>query len=831
MASFSIGACGNSDEEEIQKAKLSEGCLINSDCRAPLACAFRRCHTACETTRDCVAPQLCVASDKPFSVCQLEDERQCTYHSECAGSQLCGVDGNCRDQCATSRDCLRDQVCTQGTCAEPSELLNGSLPPSPAATAVGGQVCTYNSECPGDLVCRAGVCGKECLDTKDCAPGYRCNAQNRCESPLQGSAGAGNLASGGSAGSGGGGMSGGNQNAGGSPLTSDGAGGMSAATGGSTATGGSGGAGPEVCPGAGWTRPCQACADGPVGVQACEQNQAGFAWGACIGGQASEACDGKDNDCDGTPDNGVGFECILGQTAQCSPGGNCASIQGSKSCIVVGNLCKYGACAAGLEICNGEDDDCNGTKDDGAGMTCILGSSPSACTISKNNCSQPGIPSCDAACHLKCAPAAEICDGIDNDCEGTIDVVPNGIQCKKDSTEPCMVQACNMTLTGSRTCSSGCAWGSCVVADACNDLDDSCDGRIDEGYKYVAGVSGVLLAGTYNNTGVASVLDGNTVWVGWTDAALGSDKLRVGKFDVATGSPQSLIADAGVGLSFGNYNPASGVKIGNDVWFAVMGANTTQIWVARASGGSPGVAPVLTTWQIAGLPASGGYYRLGALASDGTDLYITYRLATGPLRAARISTSTLLVTWDRELTPSEPAPAALAFEGSSLHAIWCDTAQAKLRHARLSTSDGVPTVASHIVVNSECTAPGKREAFVEYTNGALLTVARSATFTAQVATLSLTGVTQSTQSFAVPGQNALYFALRVGNTSAFAVGSEAGVRRYSQQGVLASSATEGPSLSTYSANGSLLYPAGGPVSIGVNPTNPAQIVMTRLQCP
>src|SRR5260221_2345477 len=81
-------ACSSSDPSH---AALAEGCLLNTDCASPLVCAFRRCHTACESTRDCPAPERCVAGDKPFHVCQLSQEKSCSYNSQCPTGMVCGV--------------------------------------------------------------------------------------------------------------------------------------------------------------------------------------------------------------------------------------------------------------------------------------------------------------------------------------------------------------------------------------------------------------------------------------------------------------------------------------------------------------------------------------------------------------------------------------------------------------------------------------------------------------------------------------------------------------------------------------------------------------------
>ena len=175
-----ILAVGCTSDEPLRSG-LAEGCLLNSDCNSPLVCAFRRCHNACESSRDCAPGLRCVVSDRPFHVCQLESERTCTYNSHCPEGQVCAVDAQCRDRCQADTDCLRGQSCTSGTCAEPSELREGKLP---VALVDGGpssgQPCVYNSQCPDRLVCKGGLCQSECLSSGDCSNGRQC-VQNRCQ--------------------------------------------------------------------------------------------------------------------------------------------------------------------------------------------------------------------------------------------------------------------------------------------------------------------------------------------------------------------------------------------------------------------------------------------------------------------------------------------------------------------------------------------------------------------------------------------------------------------------------------------------------------------------
>ncbi len=115
MTSALVGGCTSNTEERIALAKLASSCLINSDCESPMVCAFKSCHVECTTSRDCEDGARCIAAERPFRVCQLETERDCSTNADCPTPLVCGVDGECRDGCASARDCIEGQLCASGT--------------------------------------------------------------------------------------------------------------------------------------------------------------------------------------------------------------------------------------------------------------------------------------------------------------------------------------------------------------------------------------------------------------------------------------------------------------------------------------------------------------------------------------------------------------------------------------------------------------------------------------------------------------------------------------------------------------------------------------------
>jgi hypothetical protein len=79
-----------------------------------------------------------------------------------------------------------------------------------------------------------------------------------------------------------------------------------------------------------------------------------------------------------------------------------------------------------------------------------------------------------------CVPPAEICNGIDDNCDGDTD--ENDVcatDCIPDETRDCVTSCVS---TGTQTCTDLGEWGACdPPAETCNGLDDDCDGVADNG--------------------------------------------------------------------------------------------------------------------------------------------------------------------------------------------------------------------------------------------------------------------------------------------------------------------------------------------------------------
>jgi len=247
---------------------------------------------------------------------------------------------------------------------------------------------------------------------------------------------------------------------------------------------------------------------------------------------ACEICDGKDNDCDGQTDEGEGLAgCTTyyrdtdGDTyGDASLPGKCLCSAGASPwtdyTATVQNDCDDsdddihpGAC----EVCDGEDNDCDGQTDEGEGLAgCTTYyrdadhdtygdlSLPGKCLCSAG--ASPWIEytstvwsDCDDTDASTYPGATEVCDGEDNDCDGQSDEGEGLAGCTTYYRDADGDTYGDLSLPGKCLCSAGAApWyaytatvqGDCndmnplispAATEVCDGEDNDCDGQTDEG--------------------------------------------------------------------------------------------------------------------------------------------------------------------------------------------------------------------------------------------------------------------------------------------------------------------------------------------------------------
>jgi hypothetical protein len=182
-----------------------------------------------------------------------------------------------------------------------------------------------------------------------------------------------------------------------------------------------------------------------------------------------------DDDCNGTVDEDYVSEATVCGAGSCQGTGQTACVMGA-----VVDSCGEGSPTGDDSVCNGSDDDCDGSVDEGyvtTPTTCGAGSCGGMGTLScvggtvVDSC-QSGMPG---------STADNVCNGIDDDCDGSTD------EDYVSEVTTCGQGVCR--ASGATSCVNGAVLNSCAPGqpaaptdETCDNTDNDCDGQIDDDF-------------------------------------------------------------------------------------------------------------------------------------------------------------------------------------------------------------------------------------------------------------------------------------------------------------------------------------------------------------
>ncbi|MFO0713573.1 MAG: putative metal-binding motif-containing protein [Sandaracinus sp.] len=359
-----------------------EPCTTDAECRDDVPCTIDRCRdrTACEHVPEpalCSAGEICLGGVG----CVAEPPASCTTDADCASSNRCAAVWRCEPEfgCAfvSPLDCDDGDACTTDRCEAATGCAHAPRDDDGdgfVADTCGGEDCddTLESVSPGATeLCGDGV-DQDCdtrIDEGCCTSGASC------------------------------------------------------------------------------TTTC-----GTTGTTACAMD------GTSSCTPPPETCNGIDDDCDGMRDEAC---CMAG--AACTT--TCGTT-GTTACAPDGTS----SCAPPAETCNDVDDDCDGAIDDG--FACRVGASTACMTACGSTGSRMCLPGC--ALDATCVPPAETCNGVDDDCDASCD---DGFTCCAGSTRACNAFG---FFSGTALCRGDCSGFDTSTCSNCGNgtrnMGEACDG-------------------------------------------------------------------------------------------------------------------------------------------------------------------------------------------------------------------------------------------------------------------------------------------------------------------------------------------------------------------
>ena len=399
-----------------------------------------------------------------------------------------------------------------------------------------------------------------------------------------------------------------------------------------------------------------------AGSSLCANPGAGFATqaGDCNDAVASinpgavEQCNNIDDNCDGTIDNGVTVSDWYADSDNDGFGNPAVVLSScSQPAGYVGNDddCNDANAAinpTAIEVCDGGvDNDCDGLADDADpsvspasqstfyadadGDTYGAGAPILACVAPAGTSSQSG--DCDDTNNAIHPGATETCNLVDDNCNGTIDEgVQSSFYADGDNDgygAGAAVLACTAPaghVSSNTDCDDSNSAINPAATEVCNDVDDDCDGLVDEGlasYTYFADGDG----DTYGNASAplischavapsgyvtnASDCDDNNASVNpaGTEVCNGLDDNCDGTVDEGCFCTNPATANAGINASICEGETVS-------LTGAIGGSATTSTWTTSGSGSFGDASLVVTTYFPSAADIAAGSVTLTLTTND-----------------------------------------------------------------------------------------------------------------------------------------------------------------------------------------------------------------------